>query len=303
MACLGTQAGGDASSRRGPARISRPLAPTDDPPLLDEELRVRLLFLTSAYAADLDGDGDPDVLAAGEYDEIKWYMNTIARDCNGNGLDDSIDVQGGSSQDCNGNGIPDECEPDCDANGIPDDCDVAAGTSSDCDLDGTLDSCQLASDPSLDWDGNGNLDSCSGEPVYCVGNANAAGLIGTVELTGSPIIFDNDFTLVGRNLPTGVPAYFVFSANTGYVNPFGGGNGVLCLGAPIRRFNPFTGYSVLFSNAAGEVSFSPDLANLPQPAALLPGDTLHFQLWHREFDASTGGMTSNTSSAVRVMFR
>jgi hypothetical protein len=78
---------------------------------------------------------------------------------------------------------------------------------------------------------------------------------------------------------------------------------VLCLGAPIRRFNPFTGYSVLFSSAAGEVSFSPDLSNLPMPGALQPGDTLHFQLWHREFDAATGGMTSNTSSAVRILFR
>jgi hypothetical protein len=56
------------------------------------------------------------------------------------------------------------------------------------------------------------------------------------------------------------------------------------------------------ASAAGEVSFSPDLSNLPMPGALQPRDTLHFQLWHREFDPVTGRMTSNTSSAVRVLF-
>jgi hypothetical protein len=33
-------------------------------------------------------------------------------DCNGNGVDDSCDIGGGTSQDCDGNGVPDECEAD-----------------------------------------------------------------------------------------------------------------------------------------------------------------------------------------------
>ncbi len=50
-------------------------------------------------------------------------------DCNGNGVDDSIDIASGTSQDCNGNGMPDECDldsgasDDCNVNGIPDECD------------------------------------------------------------------------------------------------------------------------------------------------------------------------------------
>ena len=34
----------------------------------------------------------------------------LCADCNGNGVDDDVDVAGGSSEDCNENGTPDECE-------------------------------------------------------------------------------------------------------------------------------------------------------------------------------------------------
>ena len=51
-------------------------------------------------------------------------------DCNGNGVEDSLDVIDGTSSDCNGNDLPDECDvangfaADTDpANGIPDECD------------------------------------------------------------------------------------------------------------------------------------------------------------------------------------
>jgi hypothetical protein len=57
-------------------------------------------------------------------------------DCNGNLIDDMLDIQNGTSQDCNQNGIPDECEPDCDRDGIPDDCEIG-----DCDGDGIPDDC------------------------------------------------------------------------------------------------------------------------------------------------------------------
>ncbi len=35
---------------------------------------------------------------------------TVRRDCNGNGIDDTIDITSGTSQDCNENGRPDECD-------------------------------------------------------------------------------------------------------------------------------------------------------------------------------------------------
>jgi len=47
-------------------------------------------------------------------------------DCNENGVDDAIDLAGGTSADCNESGVPDECEltdNDCNLNGVPDECD------------------------------------------------------------------------------------------------------------------------------------------------------------------------------------
>jgi len=42
----------------------------------------------------------------------------VGTDCNGNGVDDALDVASGTSFDCNFNGIPDECELDSNGDGI-----------------------------------------------------------------------------------------------------------------------------------------------------------------------------------------
>ena len=65
----------------------------------------------SVFAADLDGDGDNDVLSASSVDDqIAWYETPS--DCNGNAIPDVCDIAAGTSEDCNGNGKPDECELD-----------------------------------------------------------------------------------------------------------------------------------------------------------------------------------------------
>ena len=49
-------------------------------------------------------------------------------DCNGNGVEDALDVGNGTSEDCNGNRVPDECEfpgGDRDHNGVLDDCELS----------------------------------------------------------------------------------------------------------------------------------------------------------------------------------
>jgi hypothetical protein len=88
---------------------------------------------------------------------IEIDEGSINDDCNINGIDDSIDIEDGTSTDCNGNGIPDECEPildhDCNANSIPDECDIADGTSDDYDLNGVPDECE-------DCNANGVSDAC-----------------------------------------------------------------------------------------------------------------------------------------------
>ena len=94
-------------------------------------------------------------------------------DCNGNGIDDALDIAGDTSEDCTGNGIPDECESDCNTNTVADSCDIAFGTSDDCDgmgrpdecepdcnTNGVADRCDIAEATSGDCNFNGVPDEC-----------------------------------------------------------------------------------------------------------------------------------------------
>lgn len=81
-------------------------------------------------------------------------LANVPPDCNGNGIEDAIDIANGTSTDCDHDGIPDECQRDCNGNGIADGCDIANGTSRDiiganAQPDGIPDECQQ--------DLNGNL--------------------------------------------------------------------------------------------------------------------------------------------------
>jgi hypothetical protein len=98
------------------------------------------------HAADIDGDGDQDVLSVAETaNAIAWYEN--------------------ESDDCNGNTVPDSCEPDCDGNGVVDACDIRGGVSRDCDADGVPDQCHVTC-PTCDADGDGCLDEVDTYPFY-----------------------------------------------------------------------------------------------------------------------------------------
>ncbi|MBK7141813.1 MAG: thrombospondin type 3 repeat-containing protein [bacterium] len=61
-------------------------------------------------------------------------------DCNGNNVDDSVDIALGSSIDSNSDGIPDECQ-DCNANLVLDPQDIVLGAA-DIDLNGVPDMCE-----------------------------------------------------------------------------------------------------------------------------------------------------------------
>jgi hypothetical protein len=148
------------------------------------------------FAADLDGDGDPDVLSASELDgEISWYENVngassfaprpintgnaaFARvvravDLDGDGDndvlvaspgDDTITWYENHSNDCNNNGILDACEPDCNNSGEADACDLLGGTSIDCNGNGVPDECDAQCGGPCDTDGDGCVDDLDIDP-------------------------------------------------------------------------------------------------------------------------------------------
>jgi len=86
------------------------------------QLRARL-FRTGDYFL-ANGQPDPEfVLGYGIPD-----ADRAAFDCNGNGIDDALDIAQGTERDCNGNGYPDSCDladgisVDANGNHIPDEC-------------------------------------------------------------------------------------------------------------------------------------------------------------------------------------
>lgn len=97
-------------------------------------------------------------------------------DCNSNGVADTCDISGGTSEDCNtngipdscditngvadlnSNGIPDSCEPDCNNNDIPDDLDIGT-ISLDCNNNDVPDECDIGT-VSNDVNSNGIPDEC-----------------------------------------------------------------------------------------------------------------------------------------------
>ena len=75
-----------------------------------------------------------------EISQIVWAAGCHPRDCNGNLVDDEVDIALGTSLDANDDGIPDECQ-DCNANGVLDPIDIAGGMA-DVDGNGIPDVCE-----------------------------------------------------------------------------------------------------------------------------------------------------------------
>jgi hypothetical protein len=100
-------------------------------------------------------------------------------DCNGNGVDDTEDIEADPTIDCDENGTPDACETDTDQDGVIDACDECPGEDdttddndngtpdcledneiTDCDLNGIDDTEDIADQTHEDCDDNGTPDVC-----------------------------------------------------------------------------------------------------------------------------------------------
>ncbi|NLX22948.1 MAG: hypothetical protein GXY55_14945 [Phycisphaerae bacterium] len=117
---------------------------------------------TAALAA--SGLQEDDTTPTNTADHLPILMDLVVPtwpDCNHNGVNDALDISGGTSQDCNSSGIPDECEledNDCNSSGIPDECEL------DNDGDGKIDDCDncpfVYNPNQTDTNGDGIGDAC-----------------------------------------------------------------------------------------------------------------------------------------------
>ncbi|MCH8853438.1 MAG: hypothetical protein IID41_12430 [Planctomycetes bacterium] len=103
------------------------------------------IFEVECVASDCNGNGIDDEIDIADETSADVNANGIpdeCEDCNGNGELDENDIAGGESADLNQNGVPDECEEDCNGNGVPDDLDIEDGLSEDLDGNNVPDLCQ-----------------------------------------------------------------------------------------------------------------------------------------------------------------
>ncbi len=242
---------------------------------------------------ELWGSGQPDDLNGSDFGAFdtasgSWMDETylpvrvgvievVSPDCDGNMIPDTYEVVADPGLDCNGNGIPDVC-------------DLASGNSPDCNGNGIADECDVLNDPTTDWNGDGVPDVCS-SPNYCQSDGPV------ISVSGSPVIADNNFTLLAAGLPVNEYGYFIASTDEAFIPGFGGGLGTLCLGSPLIRFAKPPKGGILNSGAGGTFSFSPDLFNLPNGMFLQPGVSWRFQAWFRQV------FSSNLTDGIEILFR
>jgi choice-of-anchor B domain-containing protein len=134
---------------------------------------------------------------------------------------------------------------------------------------------------------------------YCDGNPNSTGNVGTILASGSNVAANNNLGLIAVSLPSNVNGYFIVSPNQAFVPNPAGSQGNLCVGASTGRYVDQIANSGIF----GEIPVTIDTTAIPQPngsIAVAPGDTLNFQLWHRD---ANPGVTSNFTRGYSVTFQ
>ena len=136
---------------------------------------------------------------------------------------------------------------------------------------------------------------------FCTAVANSTGSAGELAGSGSTSVTNNSLTLVATELPVGAVGFYLASGVQGFIANPGGGDGNLCLGGWIGRYNRPS--QLKQADTSGSFSLRLDLMNTPTPFGPVPiniGETWNFQGWFR--DTNMTGPTSNLTNGLEVMF-
>jgi hypothetical protein len=236
--------------------------------------------ITSFHIANVEGDQRPEILVVGG-NQLKVYEDQAA-DCNGNGVDDSVDIQMGTSADCDSNGIPDSCQTDCDQDGLADACEILGTPSLDLNGNGMLDSCEPTGTGYCFGDGTGSLCPCDPGQAGAIGRGcmNSGGTGGLLSATGNPSVLADSVTLHASGLLMSSVGLF-FQGNSQQAGGIGSlfGDGLLCVNQAVLRLG-------IRGATAGTISLG---AEVPGDVALhlagqIPpsGGIRRYQLWYRD---------------------
>ncbi|MEM6672452.1 MAG: hypothetical protein AAF726_06380 [Planctomycetota bacterium] len=130
----------------------------------------------------------------------------------------------------------------------------------------------------------------------CVPFPNSTNEIGFLAAYGNDDV-TTPKSLVATDLPPGAVGYFLASRSAGATVP-AASSGRLCLSGSIGRYAG----SILNSGALGRFEFTLDPTVIASPTGLVPaapGETWHFQAWHRDADPLP---TSNFTNSVAIHF-
>jgi len=149
----------------------------------------------------------------------------------------------------------------------------------------------------------GVLDDCEAVgTTYCSpATPISTGQAGEMRMFGTNVVFLNDLEIHASRLPANSFGFFIASTTPGSVSPVNNSQGTLCVVGDVGRG---VGGGILNSGPGGRLQGNVNLNAMPQPTgtvSVLPGDTWHFQAWHR--DAVGGQTTSNFTDAVAVTFQ
>ncbi len=135
----------------------------------------------------------------------------------------------------------------------------------------------------------------------CDSYPNSTGEMATLTVSGSVFASANRLRLTARGMPLNQMGFFVIGASANNVPFAGGGDGVLCLGGALGRYNASD--QLRSSGNNGIFGINLDLTVAPSPFvafAILAGQTWHFQGWYRDNNPNP---TANFTNSVRVEFR
>ena len=170
------------------------------------------------------------------------------KDCNGNGIDDAIDIESGTSADADGNGTPDECE-----SFIKEEC-IGSGTD------------------------NGGVDCPCGNtvpPGEVSGCLNGNGIGASLTATGTPLVSNDTVVLTSNGVPAGKVSFFLYGqVHNGSGVPFG--DGTRCIGSPFSRVRKV-------ASSTGSDTFPvPNTLPISQQLGINPGQLTFFQVIYRD---------------------